>query len=568
MTRLAIKTQREAPADAEAVSHQLLVRAGYIRRVASGVYSFLPLGLRVLAKLNSIVREELDSAGAQELLLPALHPVELWEQTGRLTAWDDALMRVEAKGGSFVLGPTHEEVVISTVSPDIESYRDLPTTVYQIQTKFRDEARPRFGLMRTREFIMADAYSFDTSPTTMRESYDKMYSSYVRIFDRCQLPYVPVEADSGAIGGDVNHEFMVPSPIGEDHFAQCQNCGYAANIEAAKRGGAKEVSKRGHLSQLEYHATPGTSSIKEVIESLRSQGVEIDESTVLKALVFKDSEDEMTMILVPGNREVRVPSGLRPLDDNDFESNSFLFKGFIGPMGMNDQGVRVLADFSVLERTEWFAGANLEGHHVSHAVNGRDFMVDEVGSFVIVDDGDPCPKCGDSLSLIRSVEVGHTFQLGITYSSKIPTATFKTEDGGDEKFWMGCYGIGMSRLPAAIAEYFHDDAGLRWPKSVAPYQIEILTITPLRSPEAASFADSIYQELKEKNVEVLYDDRDLAPGVKFADADLIGIPVIVTIGQRGLSNGIVEVKDRLTGERTEVQVSDLVGHLFSVAGGC
>lgn len=564
MTRLAIKTQREAPADAEAISHQLLVRAGYIRRVASGVYSFLPLGLRVLAKLNRIVREEFDSAGAQEVLLPALHPAELWEQTGRLSTMTDILMAVEAKGGSFVLGPTHEEVVIATISPDLESYRDLPVTVYQIQTKFRDEARPRFGLMRTREFIMADAYSFDISAATMKESYDKMYRSYLRIFDRYQLPYVPVEADSGAIGGDVNHEFMVPSPIGEDHFAQCRTCGYAANIEAARRGSAKEVSVDGPVFDIEFHATPGASSTKDVTKSFRAQGIDIDESAILKTLVFKDAEDEITIIVVPGNRVVRVPAGLMPLNNDDFETNSFLFKGFVGPVGMSDQGVKVLADYSVLEHPEWFAGANLEGHHVSHAVCGRDFEVDEFGSYVVVENDDPCPKCGNPLTLTRSVEAGHTFQLGVTYSNKIPTATFKTEDGADEKFWMGCYGIGISRLPAVIAEHFHDEAGLRWPRAVAPYQIEILTITPARSPEAASFADSVYEELKQRNVEVLYDDRDLAPGVKFADADLIGIPVIVTIGQRGLSNGIVEVKDRLSGERTEIQVSDLVDHLSSL----
>lgn len=561
MTRLALKTQREAPADAEAVSHQLLIRAGYIRRLASGVYSFLPLGIRVLAKLNQIVREELDAAGAQELLLPALHPVELWEQTGRLRTMSDVLMTVEVKGGSFVLGPTHEEAVIATVSPDLESYRDLPVTVYQIQTKFRDEARPRFGLMRTREFIMADAYSFDMSAEAMKISYGRMYQAYLNIFDRCDLPYIPVEADSGAIGGDVNHEFMVSSPIGEDHFAQCPKCGYAANIEAAKRGEGVRNRSDVPAEKMEVHATPGASSIKDVVNAFRSAGFEIDSSALLKSLAFKDENDDVTLILVPGDRDVRVPSGLIPLSDDDFESNSFLFKGFIGPMGMTDQGVKVLADFSVAERASWFSGANLEGHHVSNAVLDRDFAVDQVGSFAVVAEGDPCPNCGEMLSLVRSVEVGHTFQLGLSYSNKIPYATFKAEDGTDQKYWMGCYGIGMSRLPAAIAEHFHDSDGLRWPRSVAPYQVELVTITPGRAPEAVAFADDIYRQLWEMGVEVLYDDRDLAPGVKFADADLIGIPTIAIIGQRGIANGVIEVKDRFSGDRVEVRVPEIVEYL-------
>ncbi len=561
MTRLALKTQREAPADAEAVSHQLLVRAGYIRRLASGVYSYLPLGLRVLAKLNQIVREEFDAAGAQELLLPALHPVELWEQTGRLQTMSDVLMTVDAKGGTFVLGPTHEEAVIATISPDLESYRDLPVTVYQIQTKFRDEARPRYGLMRTREFIMADAYSFDSSASGMKASYKSMYQAYLNIFDRCGLPYVPVEADSGAIGGDVNHEFMVPSPIGEDYFAQCPTCGYAANIEAAKRGEAIRKPSDAPTQEMKIHSTPGSTTISEVEGALGSQGIDVDSSALLKSLAFKDANDDVILILVPGNREVKVPAGLAPLTDDDFESNSFLFKGYIGPMGMSDQGVRVLADYSILERSAWFAGANLEGHHVSNAVLGRDFEVDEFGSFVVVAQGDPCPKCGDALSLVRSIEAGHTFELGLSYSNKIPSATFKSEDGNDQKYWMGCYGIGMSRLPAVLAEHFHDSDGLRWPRSVAPFQVELLTITPSRAPEAVAFTDDVYRQLSERGVEVLYDDRDLTAGVKFADADLIGVPTIAIIGQRGIANGVIEVKDRLSGERIEVSVPDIVDYL-------
>lgn len=563
MTSLVFKTQREAPADAEAISHQLLIRAGYIRRLASGVYSFLPLGLRVLAKLNQIVREEFDRAGAQEILLPALHPVEIWQQTGRYGAWSDVLMKVDAKGGEFVLGPTHEEAVVAILSPDLESYRDLPVTVYQIQTKFRDEARPRFGLMRTREFIMADAYSFDADARGMKESYRKLYQAYLAVFERCHLPYVPVEADSGAIGGDVNHEFMVPSSIGEDHFASCQGCGYAANIEAAKRGQRESASSDG-IAPMQVHFTPGVKAVKDVVKFFGEGGKSFMPSDLLKTLVFKDANGDVTAILVPGDREAKIPAGLVPLSDEDFEANSFLFKGFVGPMGMSDQGVRVLADYSVRERSGWLAGANLEDHHVTDAVLGRDFSVDEFGSYVVVDSGDPCPNCGEQLSLVRAVEAGHTFQLGLAYSSKIPSASYKDEDGTDQQYWMGCYGIGMSRLPAVIAERHHDESGLCWPSSVAPYQVELLTITPSRTPEVAVFADSVYRSLLEAGIEVLYDDRDSAPGVKFSDADLIGIPLIVTIGQRSLANGVVEIKERASGDRSEVMVSEVVESVISL----
>lgn len=563
MSRLAIKTQREAPSEAEAISHQLLLRAGFIRRLSSGVYSYLPLGYRVLTKLNQIVRQEFDASNAQEVLLPALHPVEIWEQTGRINTMADVLMKVEAKGGTFVLGPTHEEAIIATISQDLESYRDLPVTLYQIQTKFRDEARPRFGLMRTREFIMADAYSFDTSPEGMKKSYNQMYDAYVRIFDRIGLPYTPVVADSGAIGGDVNHEFMIPSPIGEDHFAKCGNCGYAANTEAAVRSKALKVNEdRIAVAPLKVVATPGVSSIKDVRKYLDSLGMSVDDSDLLKSLAFKDENDDITLILIPGDRDARIPKGLIPLTDDEFDVFSFLFKGFIGPMDMQDQGIRVLADYSVFEKPAWITGANLDGHHAINVVPDRDFSTDEIGSFSIIRDGDPCPNCENSLELVRSVEAGHTFQLGLAYSSKIPYATFISEKGMEEKFWMGCYGIGMSRLPAVVAEYFHDDSGLKWPKSIAPYHVQLLTIAPGRSPEVVAFADSIYQELLHAGIEVIYDDRDVAPGVKFADADLIGIPQIVTIGQRGLSGGVVEVKDRSSGERREVSISDLLNFLI------
>ncbi|HUP68251.1 MAG TPA: proline--tRNA ligase [Acidimicrobiales bacterium] len=419
MSRLCLRTLREAPGDAEAVSHQLLVRAGYIRRLASGVYTYLPLGWRLLQNVQRVVREEMDGAGGQEMLMPILQPEEIWAETGRLQTMDDILFRLESKGGSFVLGPTHEEVVTATVAAEVDSYRDLPLNVYQIQFKYRDEPRPRFGLLRGREFIMKDAYSFDVSQEAMRDSYKVMFEAYCRIFDRLGLEYTPVEANAGAIGGDVNHEFMVPSPIGEDLFARCDACGYAANVEAL----------------------------------------------------------------------------------------------------------------------------------------GREFGPADTA-------GGPCPRCDGSLELVRAVEAGHTFQLGLTYSSKISGANFSDEEGREQPFWMGCYGIGISRAPAVIAEQHHDDAGLIWPEEVAPYRVQLLALGASRNPEVGEAADRIYEELTAAGVTVLYDDRDVSPGVKFADADLLGMPTQLVVGGKGLARGIVERKHRATGERDDVLLDQVAAAIL------
>ena len=569
-SRLLVRTQREAPADAEVASHQLLVRAGYIRRLASGVYSFLPLGLRVLRRVEQVVREELDAAGGQELLLPALHPVELWEQSGRAALFgSDALpaMTVKARGGTFVLGPTHEEVVTATVGAELDSYRQLPLTVYQIQVKFRDEARPRFGLLRTRELIMCDAYSFDVDKEAMQASYRTVYDAYLRIFSRLELEVTPVEAESGAIGGDVNHEFMVPSVVGEDEFVSCGSCGYAANVAAATRAapqdaGSEEAGSESAVSgtgPLVEHHTPDRPGIGSVVEFFDDERV--SERDFLKSMAVFDDEGRPTLVLLPDDREVRLPSGWRLFEADDFEAHPNLVKGYIGPMGQQAAGVRVLGDLGVAYPRPWIAGSNRLDHHVSGVLLDRDFTVDEWGSFARVVPGDGCPSCGGALELVRSVEAAHTFQLGTTYSEVMTGGSFVTEEGGEAVFSMGCYGMGVSRLLAVIAEEHHDEHGLSWPPEVAPYQIQLLALGAGRSPEVAAAADRIYQELTTAGIDVLYDDRDVSPGVTFADADLVGLPVRLVVGAKGLARGVVEWRSRRTGEERELGVDRVVDAL-------
>ena len=552
MSRLLLRTLRDAPGDAEVASHRLLIRAGYIRRVASGVYTYLPLGQRVLARITEIVREEMDRAGAQEILMPVLQPRELWEQSGRVDSLGPEVysaFETECRGARFVLGPTHEEVVTATVSADVDSYRDLPLTVYQIQSKFRGEARPRYGLLRGREFVMKDAYSFDVSADGMKASYQAQYDAYCAVFTRCGLPYVPVEAQAGAIGGDVNHEFMVPSEIGEDHFARCTSCDYSANVEAAQSA-PREGGPAATDEELVSHHTPDRPGIDLVVEFFSDRG--LNASGMLKCIAVLDESDNAAVILVPGDREALIPSGMRPFAEEDFGSHPELIKGYIGPMGMQGRGVRVLADHAVAVGGPWVTGANEADHHVTGAALDRDFKVDEWGSFATVAAGDPCPRCGQALELVRSVEAGHVFQLGLRYSMTMSGATFTDENGEDKPFWMGCYGIGISRLMAVIAEANHDEAGLRWPSQVAPYDVHLLALGAERSPEVAEAASRVYEELRSAGIGVLFDDRDASAGVKFADADLIGLPTQLVVGKKGLERGVVERKDRASGDRDEV----------------
>jgi prolyl-tRNA synthetase len=561
MSRLLVRTLREAPADAEVASHQLLVRAGYIRRLASGVYTFLPLGLRVLHHIEQVVRQELDAAGCQEVLLPALHPIELWEQSGRAAMFgSDALpaMTVDARGGTFVLGPTHEEVATVTVGAEVDSYRQLPLTIYQIQVKFRDEARPRFGLLRTRELIMCDAYSFDVDQDAMQTSYRTVFGAYLRIFSRLGLDVTPVEAQSGAIGGKVNHEFMVPSVVGEDHFVLCPSCGYAANVEAAERQ-VDGPDAPGDQPEVTDHHTPGRPGIEAVVEFFADD--QVTAADLLKSLAVVDAEGRPTILLLAGDREARLPPGWRLFDDGDFAGHPSLVKGYIGPIGRQAEGFRVVADLGVARPGPWLTGSNRQDHHVSGVVLDRDFTVDEWGSFVEVVTGDRCPRCGEPVTLVRSVEAAHTFQLGYRYSDVMPGATFVAENGGEERFSMGCYGMGISRLLAVVAEEHHDDKGLAWPEEVAPYRVHLAALGAGRAPEVAEAADRLYQELVAAGIDVLYDDRDLSPGVKFKDADLLGLPIRLVVGAKGLARGVVELRSRTSDQDQELALDEVVGAL-------
>jgi prolyl-tRNA synthetase len=556
MSRMLLRTLREDPVDADTAGHALLVRGGFVRRVASGIYTFLPLGTKVLHKVSDVVRAELDAAGMQELFMPALSPIELWEQSGRAAKFgSDALpaMVLDARGGRFVLGLTHEEVVTSTVAAEVDSYRQLPLSVYQIQTKFRDEARPRFGLMRGREFMMCDAYSFDVDKPSMFVSYDVAKTAYLAIFGRLGLAVTAVEADSGGMGGDVNHEFMVESPIGEDHFVRCTSCGYAANVETAQVGGPEpsDPAARAELPALTKVSTPGAATIDDVVALLADSGASA--ATSIKSIAAFDVAGEAVVVLVPGDREVKLPKGWRLFDDADFAAHPRLVRGYLGPVGL---GARVVADASVPAAAHgWVVGANEADAHLVGAVHGRDFEVAEAGDYVVARAGDRCVRCASALEMVRSVEAAHIFQLGLTYSHVMPGATFTAEDGTEKPYWMGCYGMGISRLIAVLAETFRDEHGLCWPASSAPFDVHLCAVGAGRNPEVAAAADALYAELVDAGVDVLYDDRDVSAGVAFADADLLGVPTRVTVGTRGLERGIVEARDRATGAVEELEVA-------------
>ena len=553
LSALLVRTRRDAPADADAVSHQLLVRGAYVRRVAAGVYSLLPLGLRVLRNIETIVRSELDAIGGQELLLPVLQPIDLWEQSGRVGLLDDAYgaFHVEGRGGHFVLGPTHEEVVTAVAGAQLESYRDLPALVYQMAVKFRDEPRPRFGLLRGREFLMKDAYSFDADHAAMQATYASVVAAYARILNRCALTFEPVAASSGAFGGAVNHEFMVPSAIGEDHYARCARCGFAANVELGR--GAAAQTLLGLPDAMEEHHTPGRPGIDAVVAYFADRG--LTAAGMLKCIAFM-ADNGPVVALVPGDREVQPLIGWRAFTDEDFEAHPSLAKGYIGPMGLQAHGVRVVADIGTNFNRYWTTGANKADFHVTNAVAGRDFAIDEWAPLTAIQAGDPCPNCGEALDLVQSVEVCHAFQLGDRYSARLPAGTFRAESGAEQPFWMGCYGVGLSRLIAVVAEAHHDDAGLAWPDEVAPYQVHLVA---LRGVEEAS--ERLYQQLCAAGVSVLFDDRDASAGVKFTDADLLGVPVQLIVGSRGLEKGVIERKDRRSGERVELPIESVLAAL-------
>ena len=551
-----IPTLRALPADADIKSHQLLLRAGFIRQTASGVYTYLPLAKRTLEKVERIIREEMENAGAAEMLMPALQPAELWKESGRWQTYGDELMRISDRHSrEFALGATHEEVITTLVGDDVQSYKRLPLTLYQIQTKFRDELRPRFGLLRGREFIMKDAYSFHTSDDSLHDVYEKMYVAYTNIFKRCGLDFRAVLADPGAIGGKDTQEFMALSEIGEDTIAYSDSSDYAANIEMAEtsRQYAKDDAPAQDLKKVE---TVNQRTIADV-----SSFLNVEAKQIVKTLVFQ-VDDEAVMILVRGDHEVneiKVKNALNAKTveiADEYETQQLLGSpvGSFGPVNVGDK-IKVYADYAVEAMVNTVCGANEDGFHYMNAVPGRDFTVDGYLDLRFIMEGDPSPDGQGTIQFARGIEVGHIFKLGTTYSEKM-NAVYLDENGRSQPFIMGCYGIGVSRTLATIAEQYNDENGLVWPNNIAPYDIHVIPVN-MKNEDQAALAESLYKLLKENRYDVLFDDRSERPGVKFNDSDLIGLPVRVTVGKKA-SEGIVEVKVRRTGQMSEIKTDELL----------
>jgi prolyl-tRNA synthetase len=564
-TRTLIPTQKEAPKDATMPSHKFLLRGGYARMVGAGLYEFLPLGMRVLQKISAIVREEMDGAGALEVLMPTLLPAEYFRETGRYEAYGATLLRLkDRKGGEYHLGPTHEEIVTDMVRREVKSYRQLPMNIYQIQLKYRDEPRPRAGLLRCREFIMKDAYSFDVDKEHALKSYEHMREAYHRIFKRLGLEYRVVTADSGAIGGDTSAEFQVLAQTGEDALVACEKCDYAANVEAAETKLPPPASSGAALSAVETVDTPGKHSIDDVVAFL---GNGLTAEQTLKSLVYWDGK-EAVVAVVRGDHQINEVKLARALgvaeitlaSDTQVRDVSGADPGFVGPVGLK-KAARILVDPAAAAVRNAVTGANQKDKHLRGVNYGRDFGPG-IGEHKVseadlreVTEGDPCPKCSAPLKAYRGIEGGHIFVLGTHYSGKM-NATFLDQNGAQVPFVMGCYGIGVSRLVAATIEQNHDDGGIRWPMSVAPYHVVLLPMG--KDDDAKNAAEKLYAELTAAGVDVLLDDRDERPGVKFNDADLIGIPLRVTIGSRGLKEGAFELKRRTEKEPVMIPIADAV----------
>jgi len=583
MSSLFVRTLRDDPADAEVPSHRLLVRAGYIRRAAPGIYTWLPLGLRVLRKIEGIIREEMDGIGAQELSFPALLPREPYEATHRWTEYGDGIFRLQdRKGADYLLGPTHEEMFTLLVKDLYSSYKDLPLSIYQIQTKYRDEARPRAGLLRGREFVMKDSYSFDIDDAGLDESYQKHRDAYIRIFDRLGFSYVIVFAHSGAMGGSKSEEFLARAAVGEDTFVQCTACDYAANVEAVEIPVPAAVPYD-DLPAAHAEQTPGTPTIESLVAHLDAEFAREDRAwsgadtlkNVLLVLEHPDGTSEPLAIGLPGDREVDekrleahvYPAEFRPFGEDDFAAHPDLVKGYIGPGVLGEEsktGIRYLVDPRVVSGSAWVTGADVDGSHVLDLVAGRDFTADGTIEAADVRAGDPCPRLdGGTLEAERGLEMGHIFQLGRKFAEALDLKVLD-HNGKLVTVTMGSYGIGPSRAVAAIAEGTLDDQGLCWPRDVSPADVHLVAAG--KDDDLYTTAEEIARELESAGVQVLYDDRrgKISPGVKFKDAELIGVPTIVVVGKSLAESGTVEVKDRRTGQREDVAVDGVVDHLVAL----
>ncbi|MEE8547701.1 MAG: proline--tRNA ligase [bacterium] len=550
-----LPTLREIPADAEVISHQLMLRAGMIRRVAAGIYDILPIGLRVIRKVENIIREEMDRAGAQEVFLPSILPAELWQETGRWDLYGKELLRMKDRHDrEFCYGPTHEEVITDLVRREVRSYRQLPLNLYQIQTKFRDEIRPRFGLMRGREFTMKDAYSFDRDREGAEKSYQAMFDAYTAIFKRCGLEFRAVEADSGKIGGSLSHEFMVLADTGEDRVVACGSCDYAANLEMAEVAG--EAGKPGKASgkTIEKVQTPGLKTVEEVSKFLK-----VNPDDLVKTIILS-GEGGPVAVMARGDHEVNPVKVRRMVGDDtlDLAEPDEVARvtgapiGYAGPIGLK---IPLYADYAVSDMADFVTGANEADAHMIN-VNLGDFEVSSFGDLREAVVEDPCPQCGGEAVFLRGIEVGHIFYLGNKYS-KAMDAVFLDENGVEKIIEMGCFGIGVGRTAAAAVEQNHDSNGIIWPMPIAPFQVYLLSVNPSED-SVMETSEKLYEAFTESGIEVLYDDRDERPGVKFKDADLIGVPLRLTVGKKALAEGKVEVKERATGDEVKVPLEGIL----------